>query len=218
MEAASSDSEDDEPAPAPNALLQKLLAGGSHGAADDDDDSDDDDDASALVTHPASKQKTAPSAAAALPASGDADERADVAGLLPSAGDVLFDGGGPKPDFLRVQGPEFDASANFKPPPVTHAELTGMCGEGGYHGARPSGASEGYEAPAQRYHPEETFGRSNDQVRLRGSVCHETEAERGRRVVYGAHSMLKADPWSNCNPNKPFISHASGKKRPAGEY
>ena len=38
-------------------------------------------------------------------------------------------------------------------------------------------------------------------VRLRGSICHETDDERGRRVRYGAHAMLAADPWSACNPN-----------------
>eukprot|EP00966_Prymnesium_polylepis_P006211 142395-Prymnesium_polylepis.1 len=28
-----------------------------------------------------------------------------------------------KPDFLHVTGPEFDASKNFKPPPVTAADF-----------------------------------------------------------------------------------------------
>ena len=32
-------------------------------------------------------------------------------------------------------------------------------------------------------------------------VCHETDDERGRRVRYGAHAMIAADPWSACNPN-----------------
>ena len=128
--------------------------------------------------------------------------------------DLLFDGGGAKPDFLHVAGPEFDASAHFRPPPVTHADMVGASGESRRPPARPSLDAE---APAQRSHHEDTFGRAEGQVRLRGSVCHETDAERGRRVVYGAHNMLKADPWSNCNPNKPFYSGASGKKRPRGE-
>ena len=40
---------------------------------------------------------------------------------------------------------------------------------------------------------------AND-VRLRGSICRETDDERGRRVKYGAHAMLSANPWSACNP------------------
>ena len=38
-------------------------------------------------------------------------------------------------------------------------------------------------------------------MRLHGSVCFENDDERGRRVRYGAHAMLQADPWSACNPN-----------------
>ena len=48
---------------------------------------------------------------------------------------------------------------------------------------------------------EYNFGRKPGAVRLRGSVCYEKDDERGRRVRYGAHAMLTADPWSACNPN-----------------
>ena len=51
---------------------------------------------------------------------------------------------------------------------------------------------------------------------MEGSVCHETEDEHGRRVVYGAHNALKADPWSHCNPNRPMGPGAKGKRRSNG--
>jgi hypothetical protein len=45
------------------------------------------------------------------------------------------------------------------------------------------------------------WGRRPGATRLSGSVCYENDDERGRRVRYGAHAMLQADPWSACNPN-----------------
>jgi hypothetical protein len=44
-------------------------------------------------------------------------------------------------------------------------------------------------------------------------MCVETDDERGRRVVYGAHQVLQADPWSDCNPNFAMRRSASGGKR-----
>ena len=197
----SSSSEDEADDPTPNAALLRLLAGGA-GTADDDESDDEQDPPAASNAAPASSTSAA---AASKAASGQSE-------LLPSATSVLFDGGGPKPDFLRVSGPEFDASANFKPPPVTHSELTGINLDP-YRPLKPRKPDE--EAPEQRYHQEDD---STERTRVRGSVCAETDDERGRRVMYGAHSMLRADPWSACNPNKKLRSHASGKKRPAGQY
>ena len=205
------ESEDDEsllkPQP-PAALLQQLLAGAS-----DSDDSEGAEDQESASTH----NPRGARGVGGREAAGGADDKSGEASVadenvdeLPSATDVLFDGGGPKPAFLRVAGPDFDASANFKPPPVGHADLVGA---GSYHPRDHAARSLDSEAPAQRHHPEDNHGRVQGQVRLRGSVCHETDDERGRRVVYGAHQMLKADPWSQCNPNMPFRSGASGKRR-----
>lgn len=199
QEATSSDEEEDEPAAPNGALLQQLLGGAAGGGSDSDSDDDE--------VQPPETRTTAASQSTA------AEAPADEGGLLPSATSLLFDGGGLKPDFLRVAGPDFDASANFKPPPVTHSDLTGT-NLGGDHLPR---RTLNDDAPGQRHHQEEQFGRGEGQVRMRGSVCHETDSERGRRVLYGAHSMLQADPWSACNPNRELKSHASGKKRRNGE-
>ncbi|KAL1522053.1 hypothetical protein AB1Y20_021698 [Prymnesium parvum] len=110
---------------------------------------------------------------------------------LPSALDVL-DPTLAKPDFLHVAGPAFDASKTFKPPPMTAAKLG------------PVSERHVKEIPTgkvQRVDPEYNWGKKEGEIRLRGSVCFETDDERGRRVRYGAHAMLKADPWSACNPN-----------------
>jgi len=188
--------EEEHPPAAPGALLQTILAA----TGSDDESEDDNDDTPAAHNSEPAKAVDA-----------DAEPAPGSSSGLPSAMDMLF-GSEAKPDFLRVEGPEFDASKNFKPPAVTHADLMPVAGE-----HRFVRRSLDDEAPAQRYHPEENFGRGAGQTRLRGSVCHETDAERGRRVVYGAHNMLKADPWSQCNPNFAFRSGASGKKRPRGE-
>lgn len=187
----SNESDEDEQPAAPGTLLQHLLA--------EDDDSDDDDTAAPVATE----------TAASVPEAGESS-----AGALPSASDLLL-GSAAKPDFLRVEAlqPEFDASKHFKPPAVTHADL--MCASDRPRGEMARSLED--EAPGQRYHQEENFGRAQGQVRMRGSMCFETDDERGRRVVYGAHQMLKADPWSACNPNKPLRSFASGKKRKNGD-
>lgn len=52
-------------------------------------------------------------------------------------------------------------------------------------------------------------------MRVRGSVCHETDDERGRRVLYGSHNVLKADPWSECNPTRRLGPGAAGAWRQA---
>ena len=43
---------------------------------------------------------------------------------------------------------------------------------------------------AQHYSHSYGHGTQPGAVRVRGSVCHETDDERGRRVRYGAHAML----------------------------
>ena len=135
--------------------------------------------------------------------------------MLPPADELLAPG--ERPDFLRMpEGPEFDASKVFKPPAVSHADLfPAVRDSAGPHG-RPSSSTLDDEPPEQRYHQEYNFYRAEGSVRLRGSVCHETDDERGRRVLYGAHAAAKADPWSHCNPNQPLKNFASGKKRKNG--
>ena len=134
-----------------------------------------------------------PPAAASDPAA--STESSGPPPLLPSALDAL-DPTLATPDFLHVAGPEFDASKDFKPPPVTAADF-GPVIDRHLRDAPKAG-------DVQRAHREFDWGRSGapeGQVRLHGSVCRETDDERGRRVKYGAHAMLKADPWSACNPN-----------------
>jgi hypothetical protein len=67
--------------------------------------------------------------------------------------------------------------------------------------AKPTGARDMVEAALTK----------GAHQRLSGSVCKETDDERGRRVRYGAHQMLKADPWSDCNPNFPMHSGKRSK-------
>ena len=136
--------------------------------------------------------------------------------LLPSADELLDPSSSEPPDFLKLpDGPDFDASKHFKPPPVSHADM--MPAVHGAGSRRPPRATLDDEPPEQRYHQDHVFGRGGNAVRQHGSVCHETDEERGRRVVYGAHQALKADPWSNCNPNLPFKGFGTGKKRKAGD-
>ena len=106
--------------------------------------------------------------------------------------------------------PEFDASKTFKPPPVTAADLGPAYGsERSQMGAPNVPPPRGWQGEHnfkradedQRYSREYNFGKKEGDVRLRGSVCHETDDERGRRVRYGAHAALTANPWSACNPN-----------------
>lgn len=167
----SSDPSDlDEPSSELRRLLRARLAGES-------DEEPSDDQSPHAPAHPPSPD----------PPATDGERSA-----LPSALDVL-DPSVAKPDFLHVAGPEFDSSKDFKPPPVTAAEL-GPVSE--FHTRKAPAMGE-----QQRVDPEFDWGRPEGAIRLRGSVCFETDDERGRRVRYGAHAMLKADPWSACNPN-----------------
>ena len=214
----SSSSEDEEnDSPPPNAALLHLLTGGA-GAGADEDSEDEENLSKASAAAPAASISAAPTSTGGSKRVVTEEATAGVYDPLPSASSVLFDSGEPKPIFLRVAGPEFDASTNFKAPPVSHSDLTGINLDP-YRPLRGARAP-GEEAPAQQYHEEHNFpgGADSGQVRVRGSVCFETDDERGRRVRYGAHSMLRADPWSACNPNKALRSWASGKKRRAGEY
>ena len=174
-----------------------------------DDDSDEDDD----------NQPTGdPLHAVQAPAATTSEE---TDGTLPSALDVLDPSVQP-PSFLHIDGPEFDASKGFRPPPVTAADLGPASGESSFRVPNASVVQARHES---YYHPSDR-PRPNGGGRLHGSVCLETDDERGRRVKYGAHAMLKADPWSACNPNYSMSdsSVTRGKdrrvgsgKRPRGE-
>jgi hypothetical protein len=219
------DTSDEEEEKVDNTLLLQKLQSAAHQTCSDDDDDDSDDDhtaepigkgssgkqAMAAPTKTESNDKAGTAAAAVAAVSGGGS--GSGANLLPAA-DVLLDGGGhAEADFLRVEAlqPEFDASKHFRPPPVTHAELIG----GSDALSKRASHRLDEDAPPQRNDPEANLGGRDGDVRLHGSVCRETADERGRRVVYGAHQMLKADPWSDCNPNRPFQSRASGKRRRA---
>ena len=170
-----SDSEGEEQATSVQQLLRARLEADPDSASDDDEGPD---------------EPAAPGEAAAASAAAPA-----VEALLPSALDML-DPTLANPDFLHVSGPEFDASKNFRPPPVSAADF-GPVTDQHLRGLPKAGEQ-------QRAHPEFDWGLSgvaNGSNRLRGSVCVETDDERGRRVKYGAHAMLKADPWSACNPH-----------------
>jgi len=177
MDSASSE-EDDEPEEATS--VQQLLR--ARLEADDSDAASEED------------EPAQPEAASASTATCDAAGSTESSETLPSALDVL-DPALARPDFLHVAGPEFDASKKFKPPPVTAADF-GPVNERHIRAAPAAGEE-------QRAHSEYDWGRGGrpEGGRLRGSVCIETDDERGRRVKYGAHAMLKADPWSACNPN-----------------
>ena len=202
-----SDDSDAGIAPPPNLLAQHLSSLTAQAdCSDDEDDGDGSGKAPAGVnaaTAPASSSSAASACALSAAAADNAEN--SKPSQLPSADAALESTDGREESFLHIDGPEFDASKGFKPPPTTHADLLPVVddrlGVGG--GSRRSAASSA-EPAEQRYHPEENFGVAKGQVRLRGSVCLETDDERGRRVRYGAHQMLKADPWSDCNPNRPM--------------
>ena len=186
----------------------------------DDDDDDDDDSEDDRIEPPAKRQATAVDGTTAAatssgasprdtPGAGEEGEGASSA-VLPSALDALD--GSEGQEFLEHKyTPEFDASKNFKPPPVTIADLGPATGtersQMGYvAGVPPPRGWQGEHHfrradEDQRHSSEYNFGRQPGSGRLRGSVCHETDDERGRRVRYGAHAALAADPWSACNPN-----------------
>ena len=182
------DSEEEEQAPPSITALLGALAGG--GGADDSDS--DEPEALPLADPPAAEE------ASAAPSTASSS-------LLPSADDAL-DASLEHSRFLEVQGPEFDASKRFKPPPTVPADFLASAAADSRRGVPPAYADD----PEQPRYTGLTTDRQ-DSVRLRGSVCHETDDERGRRVVYGAHQMLKADPWSDCNPN--FAMQRGNKRR-----
>ena len=197
-----SDSESDDDAP-PGGLVIPSLLQGALAAADSDDDGEE-----AAADPPAAEPAAdAPSVAAPSAADSEADAGAGSA-LLPSALDAL-EPGGAEPEFLRVEKPDFDASAGFKPPAeellpaVGHALARGFAGQPPPRGWR--GDREFARADHDQRHARNALelgeGRNPaGDVRLRGSICRETDDERGRRVKYGAHAMLSANPWSACNP------------------
>ena len=172
-----SDSEDD--AEQQTTSVQQLLS--ARLGADPDSASDEDDE----PAEPPAATEIAATRAVVL--AGEA--------LLPSALDML-EPTTATPNFLHVAGPEFDASKCFKPPPVSAADFGPVTDQ--HLRSTPNVGEQ------QRAHAEYDWGRSGvvaGSNRLHGSVCIETDDERGRRVKYGAHAMLRADPWSACNPN-----------------
>ena len=131
---------------------------------------------------------------------------------MPSASDALESDLQETAGFLHVDGPEFDASKGFKPPPVSARDLAPVHGSerssmNKFEGVPPPRGWQGdarFEcASEQQSHASDMnhWGRVAGATRLHGSVCYENDDERGRRVKYGAHSALAADPWSACNPN-----------------
>lgn len=202
-------------------LLPQLLAGVG-AAPDDDDDSDDSDSQTAAPS--AAAPSAAPTSAPSKPAggtqgaAGQSSSRGDAgaaASALPSADDLLSGAGGDEEAFLHTaQGPEFDASEGFRPPPMSHGDLAPVGGREKTSSVLFTGIAP---PPPRGWQGEHTWkpvnedeatsdyrtdwGRRPGAVRLNGSVCYENDDERGRRVRYGAHAMLQADPWSACNPN-----------------
>jgi len=197
-EEASEEDEDDDAVPRSSLLVQHLCAMGAPDAHSDEEE----DKTPALTADP-------PTVSAPI-ASSSADDGARSAAILPTADDALEASSGLQEGFLRVQGPEFDASKGFKPPPLTAADLLPVVDDSCGGSRRMNTASE-VAAADQRYHEETNFGVAPNAMRLSGSVCKETDDERGRRVRYGAHQMLKADPWSDCNPNFPMHSGKRSK-------
>lgn len=173
-------------------------------AAEESSDSDTSDDGS-----PGANVHAVLSASLAPPGDESDEEEADAPPLvatvhtaanaeeskLPSALDVLDPSLEP-PTFLHVAGPEFDASKGFRPPPVTAADM----GPASNVERKPRHLGES-QAFHEAYPHNSDYPCPSGSGRLHGSVCLETDDERGRRVRYGAHAMLKADPWSACNPN-----------------
>ena len=198
----SEDDEDDDAVPRSSLLAQHLIA--TMGAPDAQSD-EEEDKTPALTADPPT--------VSAPTASSSADDDARSAAILPTADDALEASSGLQEGFLRVQGPEFDASKGFKPPPLTAADLLPVVddSQGSRGGSRRMNTASVATAADQRYHEETHFGLAPNAVRLSGSVCKETDDERGRRVRYGAHQMLKADPWSQCNPNIPKHSGQRSK-------
>ena len=192
-----SEDEDDDAVPRSSLLVQHLCAMGAPDAHSDEEE----DKTPALTADP-------PTVSAPI-ASSSADGARSSA-ILPTADDALEASSGLQEGFLRVQGPEFDASKGFKPPPLTAADLLPVVDDSRGGSRRMNTASE-VAAADQRYHEETNFGVAPNAMRLSGSVCKETDDERGRRVRYGAHQMLKADPWSDCNPNFPMHSGKRSK-------
>ena len=195
----SSDEDDEAPAPIFQPPLLAQLA-----ADDDDDDDSDVEDGGPSTAAPAAAEKVAEAEA-------EEDAEEEEGSVLPSALDALDDPNGQ--DFLVEKWtPEFDASKTFKPPPVTAADLGPAYGsERLQMGAPNVPPPRGWQGEHnfkradedQRYSREYNFGKKEGDVRLRGSVCHETDDERGRRVRYGAHAALAADPWANARPVRP---------------
>ena len=195
----SEDDDDDESGPAVS-MAAHLAALGAGAASDSEDEEEE--------APPAEEKALKPDKAAAPKPAGEAEPEG-----LPNALDAL-EGSAQEAAFLQVEGPDFDASRDFKPPPVTGADFLPAVSDSARHVPRQFAES----SETQRHHREFQYGehgsgRASGKTRLSGSVCFETDDERGRRVVYGAHQMLKADPWSDCNPNFKMGHGPHGNKR-----
>ncbi len=223
---SSEDSEEDASTWAP----QLLLPAGE--ASDSDEDSEEVRSAPTPARAAAPEQPSlAPAAAAASNEAGSSRE----ASVLPSASDALESDLQETAGFLHVDGPEFDASKGFKPPPVSARDLAPVHGSerssmNKFEGVPPPRGWQGdarfERASEQQSHASDMnhWGRVAGATRLHGSVCYENDDERGRRVKYGAHSALAADPWSACNPNFSMKDSSitrgkdRGKKRPSKRF
>ena len=210
---SASESDDDAAAAEGSLLLPNLLLAGGSDSSDNEDDEDKN------STDPAAGAEASTAGSEAHAPTAPTEPRSclhgssTAAGMLPTALDALDDCSAA---FLHVEAlePEFDASAHFRPPAVSANELLRAS-----HASDRQPRLNADGPPPQRSSTDEpTRGPANGNgiARLRGSVCTETDDERGRRVVYGAHQMLKADPWSDCNPNFPMRRHAAGRKRRQG--
>ena len=202
------DDEEEEGVPAPSVAAHLAAVGA--GSTDEDEEDEDEPSPPAGPSSAAEERKDAE----------DPKAEDSAAEVLPSALDALDGATQEEAAFLHVDGPEFDASKGFKPPPVTARDyLPSVEGEASVSRAAlmarlPREFPEASET--QREHADSEVGTTwrqpEEQRRLRGSVCVETDDERGRRVVYGAHQMLKADPWSDCNPNYAMGHGPKGKR------
>ena len=200
---SSEDSEEDARTWAP----QVLLPAGE--ASDSDEEAEEAEGRSAPVRARAAAPEPPSLAPAAAPKEAGSSREAAA---LPSASDALESDLQETAGFLHVDGPEFDASKGFKPPPVSARDLAPVHGSerssmNKFEGVPPPRGWQGdarfERASEQQSHASDLnhWGRPAGATRLHGSVCYENDDERGRRVKYGAHSALAADPWSACNPN-----------------
>ena len=133
-------------------------------------------------------------------------------------------------DFLHRPDASLGAHVEFKPQTLGPNPTQGPRKR--WRGGEPVDAEESYALRRKPPVPEPDsapgVGKSNGDVRkggidgksevigfgrTRGSACVENADQRGRRINFGAHASLVADPWSACNPDFQ-LQGARGKRRP----